>query len=171
MKSNVDHSSARRESLNHVVGHVAWRVANCPATGVRCYHGRARNLQNVVERLVRHVGNVDQHPETVHFTDHFPAKFGEAVVTGRLVRGIGPVGCSIVCKCEVTHPAREKIAQDFEIVIDGVTALDAQQDGDFALRARGENLLRACGKRQIGLVLADLLDNRIQQIERATCGP
>jgi len=123
-----------------------------------------------LKSFVGHVGNIDEHAEPVHFTNHFPAKFGEAVVPREWFDESAQSVGGVVRERHVTHAAREEVAQNIEIVVDGVTAFDAHQDGDFPLHAGGADFAGTGGKHQVIRVAANLLVHGIQQIEREASG-
>ena len=71
---DLDHAAFGGERFDHVVGHVARRVAEGAAGGVRGDHGRFADGQHVGESFVGDVRDVDHHAQAVHFADDFLAE-------------------------------------------------------------------------------------------------
>jgi len=109
--------------------------------GVRDEDGSAGDGEDVVEGAVGDVGEIDHHSEAVHLCDDFAAEGGEAgwgfgaEIAGGFspVVGVGP-GEGHVADTEGVVEAEES-----EGVLDGVAALDAEEDGEFVGGAGGED--------------------------------
>ena len=79
-KSNVivdlHYAALGRQISHHLVGHVAWRIANRAAGRMRSKKRRFARFQRIVKSLVAHVGNINNHTEAIHFTDDVFSEIG-----------------------------------------------------------------------------------------------
>ena len=58
-------------------------------------------------------------------------------------------------------------AEEGERVFDGVAAFDAEEDGEFILSAGGEDFCGGGAEGEVCGVLADLLEDSVEEFERA----
>src|SRR6267142_2767013 len=113
--------------------------------------GNYRSLgrgNGVPKGLIGDVGDIDHHAQPVHLSDHLLAKFSEAVVVLDLFvvdvpRGVAPFVGVRPGQRHVAHAQPVIIAQDSQIVLDGVAALDAHQGGELAGLARLQDVIHA----------------------------
>ncbi len=99
------------------------------------------------EGLVADVGDVDHHAEAVHFGDDLFAECGEAVVVGdgevvEIAGGVGPVVAVGPGEGHITRAEAVVFVELFQGVLDGMAALDADEDGEFLCGVGGEDVLR-----------------------------
>ena len=78
------------------------------------------------------MGDVDHHAQAVHLKNNLLAEIGESVVVLNLgiveiAGGIGPFVGIRPGEGHVAHTKAVEIAQEMNIVLDGMSALDAQQ--------------------------------------------
>ena len=132
---DVDHHDAAVLSgeREDVVGHVPGMIGKRPRGGMAEDHRRLGDADGVAHGRVRHVGQIDHHPEPVHLPHDFLAERREPASRG--VRG-GGTGPRRVAAMGQRHVADAQLVEHAEIgqgVLDRVAALDADQRGDLAL--------------------------------------
>jgi hypothetical protein len=153
---DLDESTFCGEFANHFVGHVARMIAESTAIRMRRDDWRFAGGENVVEGFVADMGDVDHHAEAVHFGDDLLAERAEAVVEGFVGRGVGPLAIAAVRERHVADTLVRKSAEDGEVAVDHVAALDTEEDGDFVLSAGGSDLFRGGGEGELVGILFDL---------------
>ena len=109
---------------------------------------RFRHIQRVAHRLVRHVRDIDQHPDPIHFAHNFFAKVRQTVVCLVAAR-VSPIVRVVPSQRHVTHAEPIKLAQRRQRIFNRVSAFDTQQAGNLVLRFGPANIRRARGNHQI----------------------
>jgi hypothetical protein len=144
----VDADGAARlaDAAEDRVGEVARMVAHGPRARVRSDHGRARGLDRVERRAVRHVAHIHHHAERVHAGDERSPRLGEAPSRMGARRGVAEGVVVRPREGDVPDAAarelREALEQDVWFVFaEAVRAFEAHQEGHAA---------RACGRAHLG---------------------
>ena len=88
------------------------------------------------------VGDIDEHPQPIEFTNDFAAKWREAAMPRRDTGRVRPVVRVVPGQRQVARPPGVEALQLLERVLDRVSALDADHDGQLAGRARGADPCR-----------------------------
>src|ERR1700682_143029 len=167
---DLRHAAFRGEILHHLVGHVAGRVTNGAAGGVRSNGRGFARLQNIVKCFVADVGNVHHDTKAVHFANHVFAEIGKAIVDS-FVRGrISPFVIPAMGERHVADAQRGVSAQHAEIAVDHVAAFDTHERSDFALFAGIADFGRCRRKNDIIRMLANLLAYRVDLNKGAIYG-
>ena len=91
------------------------------------------------------MADVGNHPQMVHFREHFKAKGRQSVMLWRVGCAVCPIVGQAVCEGHVTRTKRIGLPQDFQRTANGMPTLHANKRGDFALFHRRLNLCRCCG--------------------------
>ena len=78
---HADRAAALGDRADHRVGHVARVVGERARRAVRGERGPLADLEDVPERLVADVGDVDDHTQSVHLRDHAATEGREAELT------------------------------------------------------------------------------------------
>jgi hypothetical protein len=128
-----DDAALGRERLDHDVAHVADVAGDRAGRRVRGNHWRLTDLERVLECLVGHVRDIDEHAKPVHLPDHLPPELREAVVPGRLAGRVRPVGMVEVREGHVTDAQLREHPKDRQAVVDHVATLDADERGNSSL--------------------------------------
>src|SRR6266702_1998395 len=167
---DLDDAALRRQVLHHLIGHVARRITNRAAGGVRSDQRGFARFERVVKGLVADVGDVHYHAEAVHFADDLLAEIGETVVYGLVCRRVGPFVIAAVRERHVADTESGIGAQNSEVAIDHVAAFDAHERGDLALFVCFADFGGGGGKREVIGMLADLFAHSIDLDERTNDG-
>ncbi len=131
---DADHPALLGQGLEHLVAEVAVMGRKRPAGRMRGHDRRLRVFQHVPERRIRGVRDVDDHAEPVHLGHDLPAELGQAAVDRlRIARRVGPIGRRPVGQGHEPHARPVELAQHGQVVLDGVAALDADDDRRLAL--------------------------------------
>ena len=109
-------------------------------------HGDAAAIEDIVKGFLAGVGEVDQHPDAVHFAHDFPAKVAQTIV---LVLGAhGRIANIVVAVVAERHINDSLSAEEFyicEVVPNGVAVFNAQKDGALVMVLRPKNIVGAVG--------------------------
>ena len=170
-----DDAVVLRDGLKHLVGHVASGLCERASGGVRGDDGRARGGDDVPEGLVGDVRDIDHHAEAVHLLNDLFAEGCESVVVGDggvvdVAGGVGPVVGVGPGEGHVADAETVVVAQEAEVVLDGVAALDAHQDGELSALVCGEDLVGGEAELQLVGGFADLLKCAVDEREGAVRG-
>ena len=165
---DLDHAAFLPHGGDHFVGHVARHVGQCAAGGMRGEDGRAAYRESVPERFVRDVGDIDNHPQAVHFRDHALAEIGEAVIGFiGVARRIRPVVAIGVGEGHVTDAQNIIVAQKAQTVLNGVAAFNPHQRGDLPAAVRAFDVVRRGGvDKGIRVAFDDVVADGIYHFER-----
>jgi hypothetical protein len=171
------HATVLRQAREHRVRHVAGRRRQGARVGMREDHRRLRDGERVVHGVLRHMRQVDQHPEPVHLAHDLHAELRQAAVARGVGRRIRPFVAVEMRERHVTDAEPPVRAQRAERVLDRMAALDAEQRGDAA---RGIRTLDVVGReredeaRRIALDHpsrdVDLLELNAREAARADLG-
>jgi len=91
-------------------------------------------FDDVEERFIRNVGEVDDHPEPVHLADHLPAEVVQPVPARSTRARIGPAVADVVRQGHRGDAELMEFPEKVQPVLDRMAALDGQGDGDFSRR-------------------------------------
>ena len=114
----------------------------------RCARGERRS-----HRVGRHVAQVDQHSEAVHFVHHLDAERRETVMHRRVGRRVGPRRVAGVRQRHVARAGVIHLAQHRQGIIDLMAAFDADQRSDFVGFVNAANIRGGVGHRKVGRIL------------------
>ena len=152
---DADESALLGQGLEHVVAHVAMMGRQGPAAGVGGHDRRLGQFQHVPERRIGGVRHVDDHPQPIHLGHDLPPEFREPAMDGLgIARGVGPIRRRPVCQGHEPNAGPEEFAQEDEVVLDGVAALDPDEDAGL-LVPRGGGVPRRQDQSQVIGILVD----------------
>ncbi len=138
-----------RHGAQHVVCHIARRIAQRPRRRVGGNHRRSRNDQRAVERLVRDVRDIHHHAQPVHLVHHVFAELAQALLGVRdarvvgIARAVGPAIRIAPRQRHVAHAQRVELPQQGQRVLNRMPALDAHQRRQLVIAVRLLNPRRA----------------------------
>ena len=79
---------------------------------VREEHRRCGLVQNVVHRGLGHMADVDNHPQPVHFGEHFKPKGRQSVMLWRIGGAVRPIGGQAVRDGHIPRAKRVSLPQN-----------------------------------------------------------
>ncbi len=136
---DLDDAAFLGEPADHVVAHVP-----VPAGGEAATRGMGRDdrglgeVQDLVERVVGDVRDVDHHADAVHPGDQVLAEGAQAVPFRAIVEGgVADVVVLRMRQGDVPHAAVVEMLDVVEVVFEGRAVLDAQEDRDSAAAELG----------------------------------
>ena len=134
VEAHLCHAATVAQGTELVVGEVAGVVAEGTAAAVAAHDGGAAALQGIVEALLSRMREIDHHAHAVHLSHHLATKGGEATVREAVLiaagTGAGTDGVvAVVAKGHIHHAPTAEMADEAEVVADGIAVLDAQHDG------------------------------------------
>src|SRR3712207_6132786 len=102
--------------------------------------------KSVVESLIRYMGDIDDHPQTIHLPDNFPPEIGQTVMDVGIGARICPVVGLKMCQGDVTNAQPIVVPQQGQAVIDHVTAFQTEHSVDSAATMNAFNIVCRPGK-------------------------
>ena len=167
----LDDAAVLGDGAQHVVGHVARMIGEGARGRVRGDQRRFADGDGIVERLVGDVRDVDQHAQAVHLEDDLLAAVGEAVVVldfgiVDVARRVGPFVGVRPAQGHVAHAEAVEIAEQANVVFDGVAAFNAEQCGKFVFAVGALDVGDAESHHHAVGMAGGLLIDRIDEIER-----
>ena len=141
-KVDHDHAAIGGHRAQNVVRNIARMIDQRARRGVREDHRRFARRQRGLHRFGRHMAEIHQHPEAIHFVDDFDAERRKTVMHGRIGRRVRPSGIEGVRQSHVARAGVVHLAQRGQRVVDLMAAFDADQRGDLV---RLMNAAHICG--------------------------
>ena len=120
------------DALQHVVRDVARMARDGAGRGVTEHYWSVGRVQRDSHGVGMDVGQVHQHTKAIHLSHHLAAKLREAVDLRLVSAGVGPVHVLEMGQRHVPRAQPMKHSQSAQGVVDGVSALNANERADLA---------------------------------------
>lgn len=111
------------------------------------------------------MGEVDQHPDAVHFAHDFAAKVAQTIVLVLGARGrIANIVVAVVAERHIDHAFSTEEFYICEVVPNGIAVFNAQKDGALVMVLRPKNIVGADGQNGVLGLVDHRLDRSKQMI-------
>src|SRR5581483_3343677 len=80
IKIDTNHAPVSGNRRQHIVSKVSWMIAQRSRARMRRDNRFGRYSQHVIERLIRNVRYIDDHPNSVHFADYAATHLSQTAV-------------------------------------------------------------------------------------------
>ena len=128
---------------------------------------RGGHLQRLVEAGLRHVRQVDDHPQAVHLADHVHAEAGQATAGAVLPDAIAEFIAQVPGGLHRTHAQAVEVAQLREATLQGLAAFEVQDEFHVIVQARGRQVATGLHQREAAARCGHLLQELVEVVERA----
>ena len=99
-------------------------------------------FKDIVECLIRGMSDIDDHSETVHFSDHFPAERAQSVPTLSLRGGVRYFIVTVMGQGYVPNPKLMKNPEQRERLLDRSTVLHTNEYGNEPFSLIPQSVIR-----------------------------